>query len=72
MNKKWKASVTGMSCEHCVQRVSSALSEVDGVAAVHVKLKTGVVRVKYDDTKAQPEQLTAAIVAAGYQVIAPS
>jgi copper chaperone CopZ len=31
-------SVTGMNCQHCVQRVSEALAKVPGVTAVNVTL----------------------------------
>ncbi|HWG74415.1 MAG TPA: cation transporter [Acidimicrobiales bacterium] len=34
-------TVTGMTCEHCVRAVSSAIGELPGVTAVDVDLPTG-------------------------------
>jgi len=42
--------VKGMSCNHCVQSVSQALSNLDGVANVRVDLLGGA--ATYDETRA--------------------
>ncbi len=68
MDKNWSVTVSGMSCEHCVKRVSKALAEIDGVTRVDVNLATGLAQVTYDDAKVRPDQLSAAVVEAGYEV----
>lgn len=59
-------TVTGMTCGHCVQAVTSEVSKVAGVSAVEVDLEAGSVTV----TSESPINHTAVIAAveeAGYQ-----
>ncbi|MGF6698054.1 copper chaperone [Paraburkholderia sp. MM5496-R1] len=57
--------VEGMSCQHCVAAVTSAIREHDAAAQVQVDLATGRVLVE----SAQPvDALKAAIDEAGYTV----
>ncbi|MGF6807474.1 copper chaperone [Paraburkholderia sp. Clong3] len=57
--------VEGMSCQHCVAAVTSAIREHDAAAQVQVDLATGCVLVE----SAQPvDALKAAIDEAGYTV----
>ena len=42
-------SVTGMSCDHCVQAVKSEVGKVTGVASVTVDLDAGRVTVVSDE-----------------------
>lgn len=65
--EKVKFSVKGMSCQHCVKAVESALEAVDGVSSVKVKLSSGKAIVSYDDTKTSIDALKAAVNAQGYQ-----
>lgn len=62
--KKETISVDGMTCNACVEKVSSALKAVDGVKSVDVSLEKAQAVVEYDgeDTKV----LSAAIVNAGF------
>jgi copper ion binding protein len=60
-------TVTGMTCNHCVQAVTSELSELPGVDAVQVDLSTGAVTV----TSAEPlaeDAVRAAVDEAGYEL----
>jgi copper chaperone CopZ len=60
-------SVTGMTCGHCAQAVTSELTALPGVAEVRVDLGTGSVTV----TSAAPladEQVRAAVDEAGYEL----
>jgi copper chaperone CopZ len=60
-------SVTGMTCEHCVQAVTGEISEIPGVAAVQVDLGSGAVTV----TSAEPlpdDAVRAAVDEAGYEL----
>jgi len=59
--------VSGMTCGHCVQSVSSEVSALDGVEAVDVDLASGAVTV----TSQQPldtDAVRAAVAEAGYQL----
>jgi copper ion binding protein len=60
-------TVTGMTCAHCVQAVTSELSELSGVDAVQVDLASGAVTV----TSAAPlaaVDVRAAVDEAGYEL----
>jgi len=60
-------TVSGMTCQHCVNAVTGELSSLDGVDDVRVDLGTGVVTV----TSAQPldeNDVRAAVDEAGYEL----
>jgi copper chaperone len=60
-------TVTGMTCGHCVNSVSTEIGKLDGVRNVQVDLSTGAVAV----TSEQPlddAAVDAAVDEAGYQV----
>lgn len=58
--------VEGMTCPSCIRHVSSALTELEGVGAVDVKLRDGLVVVKHDATQAPIGQLIETLNEAGY------
>lgn len=58
-------TVAGMSCQHCVQAVTRAVTEIDPHAQVQVDLASGTVKV---DSSATPDAIRAAIDDAGYTV----
>lgn len=58
--------VQGMTCPSCIRHVSSALTELEGVGAVDVKLRDGLVVVKHDATQAPIDQLIDTLNEAGY------
>ena len=61
----YEFKVSGMSCNHCVNAIEQALTDVDPQAKVRVDLAKGLVFVE----SAQAEQpLREAIVEAGYVV----
>jgi copper chaperone len=64
--KKTTMRVEGMTCDHCVQSISRALQEMEGVtrAAVSLDQKTAV--VEHQDDKPTPEQMLAVIDEEGY------
>ena len=57
-------SVVGMTCNHCVEKVRRALAVCRGVRSTEVSLEAGRVAVAGDDLA--PDQLVAAVTAAGY------
>jgi copper ion binding protein len=59
--------VSGMTCDHCVSAITSAVSALPGVTAVDVDLQAGSVRV---EGTPDADAVTAAIEDAGYDVAA--
>ena len=62
-------SVTGMSCNGCVQNVENALQGLDGVSRVEADHEVDTVDMVVDDAVTD-DDLTAAIEGAGYDVAA--
>jgi copper chaperone CopZ len=56
--------VLGMSCQHCVNAVFTALTPVEGISAAEVEM--GLVTVEHDG-RATVDALRAAIAVAGYE-----
>jgi copper chaperone len=55
--------VEGMSCNHCVSKVTRSIRKTDDAATVDVDLAAKKVRVQ---SSADPDELCAAITEAGY------
>ncbi|MCD2516385.1 heavy metal translocating P-type ATPase [Massilia sp. G4R7] len=66
-NTMMELTVDGMSCAHCVGRVTEAVQGVDAAAKVDIDLASKRVSV---DSGADPARIAAAIDAAGYPVLA--
>jgi copper chaperone len=60
-------NVQGMSCQHCVNAIESALRSIG--ASGRVDLPNGRVEVSYDESKLTLEQIKAAIEEQGYDVV---
>jgi P-type Cu+ transporter len=63
--------ITGMTCASCANRIERKLNKLDGVTA-SVNYATEKATVDYDAAAVAPEQLVAAVEAAGYQAVLPS
>ena len=61
-------SVKGMTCNHCVQAVEGALTELSGIERALVDLKANSVTVQFDDSIVTVEKMTEAIEDQGYDV----
>jgi len=61
-------AVNGMSCQHCVHAVKTAVSALAGVDAVDVSLEANCVTVGYDNAATSEQSIRAAIEAEGYSV----
>lgn len=61
--------VKGMSCNHCVNAVTSALKELSGVHTVSVDLASGHVTISYEETAVDLDKMKEAIEEAGYDVV---
>ncbi|HFC98167.1 MAG TPA: copper chaperone [Thermosulfurimonas dismutans] len=59
--------IGGMSCEHCVQRVTRALSALPGVKEVRVDLATGTASLEKPEELSR-EEIIRAVEEAGYRV----
>ena len=62
--------ITGMTCGGCVNSVRRVLLAVPGVRSADVSLDQGTARVEFDPAVARPEQLSAAVVDAGFDIAA--
>ncbi len=65
----YELTVEGMSCGHCVGRVTKTVQGLDESAKVEIDLSTGKVRI---DSRVGLDQIAAAIDEAGYPVRARS
>ena len=61
-------NVQGMTCQNCVRHVNKALVKTGHVQNVAIDLPTGRVELDYDPANVTTEQLSEAIVGAGYKV----
>lgn len=62
-------NVDGMSCEHCVKAVKSAVGMLPGVSGVAVDLKARTVSVEYDPALSGINDIRNAIIDLGYDII---
>jgi len=67
-----RINVEGMSCQHCVHAVKTAVSALPGVASVDVSLEKKLVTVGFDPAKTGIPSITAAIEGEGYSVPKPA
>jgi P-type Cu+ transporter len=63
--------ITGMTCASCANRIERKLNKLEGVTA-SVNYATEKATVDFDETAVEPQQLVAAVEAAGYQAVLPS
>ena len=61
-------TVTGMTCGHCVNAVTTELSAIDGVTVVDVHLETGRATVTSDEPL-ERDVVAAAVDEAGYALV---
>ena len=66
--KEMLFNVDGMSCDHCVQTLSTALDSVAGVSDRQVSLAESTARVRFDEATCEPKAVIDAIRSAGFQV----
>lgn len=60
--------VSGMTCDHCINAVTSELLGIEGVTAVDISLDTGEVRVT-NSRELTIAEVSAAIDEAGYELV---
>lgn len=62
--------VPGVSCQHCINAVTSEVSKLSGVQRVDVNLDTKLVTVQAGEN-VTPASIVAAIKEAGYDEVSP-
>jgi copper ion binding protein len=60
--------VDGMSCQNCADKIDAALSELEGVKEVDVRLEQGTASVKYDPALVTMPAVEASITKLGYAI----
>ncbi len=61
--------IQGMTCNHCVMRVTKALKGTAGVQDAQIDLQKGQAVVTYDEATVSLDKLSFAVVEAGYKVV---
>lgn len=64
-----KLNVEGMSCNHCVNAITKAVGELDGVKRVEVSLELKTVTAEFDPGKVSEQQIIDTISDQGYDVV---
>lgn len=64
-------TVSGMTCGHCVNAVTSEIGQLPGIDDVRVDLGSGTVTVT-SQAPLDAAAVTAAVEEAGYEVVSPS
>ena len=59
-------SVEGMTCHSCIRHVESALSDLEGVRAVEVRLRESKAIVEHEETEPSVATMVEALREAGY------
>ena len=62
-------NVEGMSCSHCVNAVTKAVTALDGVLSVNVDLEKKIAAIDWDEETVSLETIKNAIEEEGYDVI---
>jgi copper chaperone len=62
--------VNGMSCDHCVQTITTALEKMAGVSRVQVDLEKKVVTVAFEEIATDLKTISAKINEVGFEVAA--
>lgn len=65
--EKVTISIDGMSCDGCVNKVTSTLEKTQGVKSAEVKLEPGSAIIVFDDQKADSKKLMETIAGLGYK-----
>ena len=63
---KAQLNIGGMTCQGCVRSVTKKLTGLDGVASASVNLESASATVEYDESRANPAQLIAAVQQIGF------
>lgn len=62
-------TIEGMSCNHCKNAVENAVRSLPGIINAEVDLAAKLLKVEFDETKSDIDQVRAAVEDVGYEVI---
>ncbi len=65
--KEITLKVEGMTCDHCVRRVTKGLTQIDGISEVEVSLEDKQAKFKYDPSLVAMNDVIAKINDLGYE-----
>ena len=68
-NQKITLQIEGMSCQHCVQAVTEALTSLAGVRSVKVDLSQDRAVVKFAAKQVEVSQMKDVVDQAGFQFV---
>ena len=63
---KTTLKVSGMTCQHCVQAVTRALQNTEGVTQANVDLQAGRASVEFEEGRVTPRELAGVVMEEGY------
>ena len=69
MTEQQVMKVNGMTCDGCERRITSAVSEVDGVDGVSADHEAGVVTLQADPAITSTDVVRSVIEDLGYEVV---
>ena len=61
--------VEGMTCGHCVETVTQAISSIDGVSQVSVDLEKKQVSVDFDESRTDMDAVSSKVTEVGFEVV---
>ena len=70
--KQQELTVTGMTCASCSARIEKVVGRIPGVSLASVNLATERLNVQFDESLASLDDVTKAVVGAGYGIAEPS
>lgn len=59
--------VSGMSCNHCVEKIKKFVGEISGVSDIDINLETKIIKVTFN-APANEESIKEAILDSGFEV----
>lgn len=59
--------ITGMTCQHCVKNIETAVQELNGLKKIKIHLKKETALVHYNEEQLSSEAIINKITEAGYQ-----
>ena len=60
--------VNGMTCEHCVQTITNALNNINGLNTVNVDLVKKEVSVKFNENETKLQKIFDKIIEVGFEL----
>lgn len=69
MRKKFKFTISGMTCVVCANTCQKAIQKLEGVLACNVNFASGIAVVEYDDSSLTEDNIMDAVNKAGYKAM---